>query len=67
MIKQVKSSGHASRLEERMADWKKRLEVKLDTMDVELTVDVNPDARAIAGAIVIVTTPEKWYGVPRSW
>ena len=35
-------------------------------MDVELTVNVNPDARAIAGACVIVTTPEKWYGVSRS-
>ena len=50
-----------------MAEWKKRLEVKLETMDVELTVDVNPGARAIAGAIVIVKTPEKWYGVSRSW
>ena len=34
---------------------------------VELTGDVTPDTRAIAGADVIVTTPEKWDGVSRSW
>ena len=34
---------------------------------VELTGDVTPDARAIASANVIVTTPEKWDGVSRSW
>merc|ERR1719341_1360105 len=52
---------------ERMSDWKKRLEIKLDKKVVELTGDVTPDARAIAGASVIVTTPEKWDGVSRSW
>ena len=34
---------------------------------VELTGDVTPDTRAIANADVIVTTPEKWDGVSRSW
>ena len=34
---------------------------------VELTGDVTPDTRAIAAADVIVTTPEKWDGVSRSW
>ena len=34
---------------------------------VELTGDVTPDVRAIASADVIVTTPEKWDGVSRSW
>ena len=34
---------------------------------VELTGDVTPDANAIARADVIVTTPEKWDGVSRSW
>lgn len=29
--------------------------------------DVTPDARAIASADVIVTTPEKWDGISRSW
>ena len=50
-----------------MSDWKKRLEIKLDKKVVELTGDVTPDARAISGASVIVTTPEKWDGVSRSW
>jgi len=28
---------------------------------------VSPDIRAIANADVIVTTPEKWDGISRSW
>lgn len=34
---------------------------------MELTGDVTPDMRAIAKADVIVTTPEKWDGISRSW
>lgn len=32
-----------------------------------MTGDVTPDMRAIAQADLIVTTPEKWDGVSRSW
>ncbi|CAG0888066.1 unnamed protein product [Darwinula stevensoni] len=52
---------------ERVADWKVRLEEKLGHAVVELTGDVTPDVRAIQSADVIVTTPEKWDGVSRSW
>ncbi|XP_072018769.1 LOW QUALITY PROTEIN: activating signal cointegrator 1 complex subunit 3-like [Amphiura filiformis] len=52
---------------ERIDDWKVRLEEKLNKRVVELTGDVMPDIRAIAKADVIVTTPEKWDGVSRSW
>ena len=34
---------------------------------VELTGDVTPDIHAIGKADLIVTTPEKWDGVSRSW
>ena len=34
---------------------------------VELTGDTAPDIRAIEQADVIVTTPEKWDGISRSW
>ena len=34
---------------------------------VELTGDVVPDMKAVANADLIVTTPEKWDGVSRSW
>lgn len=34
---------------------------------VELTGDVAPDMRAVSKADVIVTTPEKWDGISRSW
>lgn len=34
---------------------------------VELTGDVTPDMKSIARADLIVTTPEKWDGVSRSW
>lgn len=40
---------------------------KLGKKVVELTGDVTPDMRAIAQAELIVTTPEKWDGVSRSW
>ncbi|KAL0173070.1 hypothetical protein M9458_033381, partial [Cirrhinus mrigala] len=44
---------------ERIEDWKIRIEEKLGRKVVELT--------AIAQADLIVTTPEKWDGVSRSW
>ncbi len=34
---------------------------------IELTGDTAPDFRAIEKADVIVTTPEKWDGISRSW
>ncbi|XP_059178780.1 activating signal cointegrator 1 complex subunit 3-like [Physella acuta] len=52
---------------ERMEDWKIRIEQKLGKKVVELTGDVTPDMRAVANADLIVTTPEKWDGVSRSW
>lgn len=52
---------------ERIEDWKIRIEEKLGKKVVELTGDVTPDMRAIAAADLIVTTPEKWDGVSRSW
>ncbi|KAM8954511.1 activating signal cointegrator 1 complex subunit 3 isoform 1-T1 [Pelodytes ibericus] len=52
---------------ERMEDWKIRIEEKLGKKVVELTGDVTPDMRAIAEADLIVTTPEKWDGISRSW
>ncbi|XP_076373679.1 activating signal cointegrator 1 complex subunit obelus isoform X2 [Tachypleus tridentatus] len=52
---------------ERIKDWKVRLEEKINKKVVELTGDVMPDARAITTSDVIVTTPEKWDGVSRSW
>ena len=52
---------------ERVADWKVRLERRLGRKVVELTGDSSPDIRAIERADVIVTTPEKWDGISRSW
>jgi activating signal cointegrator complex subunit 3 len=52
---------------ERMVDWKKRLEEKLGKKVVELTGDVAPDMKIVAESDVIVTTPEKWDGISRSW
>lgn len=52
---------------ERIEDWKHRLEQRLGRKVVELTGDVTPDARAIRDSHVIVTTPEKWDGISRSW
>jgi len=52
---------------ERISDWKIRLERNLKKKVVELTGDITPDMNALRNADVIVTTPEKWDGVSRSW
>ena len=39
----------------------------LSSRVVELTGDTTPDIRAIEKADIIVTTPEKWDGISRSW
>ncbi|GFU32706.1 activating signal cointegrator 1 complex subunit 3 [Nephila pilipes] len=52
---------------ERIEDWKIRFQQQLGKNAEELTGDVTPDAAAIARADIIVTTPEKWDGVSRSW
>lgn len=52
---------------ERMDDWKVKIEGNLGKRVVELTGDVAPDMRAVAKADLIVTTPEKWDGISRSW
>ncbi|XP_026331439.1 activating signal cointegrator 1 complex subunit 3 [Hyposmocoma kahamanoa] len=54
-------------VKERIKDWKVRLEGNLGMNVVELTGDVSPDIRAIRNSRVIVTTPEKWDGISRSW
>lgn len=52
---------------ERVDDWQNKLGRMLNLRVIELTGDVTPDAKAIATSDVIVTTPEKWDGVSRSW
>lgn len=55
-------------VKERINDWKKRFETSvLGKRVVELTGDTTPDIKAIRDSQVIVTTPEKWDGISRSW
>ncbi|KAH7138864.1 Sec63 Brl domain-containing protein [Dendryphion nanum] len=52
---------------ERVHDWGKRLAGPMGLRLVELTGDNTPDTRTIRDADVIITTPEKWDGISRSW
>ena len=53
---------------ERMIDWRRKfVKSPLRKRMVELTGDVAPDARALASADIVCTTPEKWDGVSRDW
>lgn len=52
---------------ERINDWGSRLALPVGLNLVELTGDNTPDTRAIENADVIITTPEKWDGISRSW
>jgi len=50
---------------ERVADWKRKFKGQFTV--VELTGDHSPDIRLLEKADIIVTTPEKWDGISRSW
>lgn len=52
---------------ERVKDWGGRLARPMGLKLVELTGDNTPDTRTIKDADIIVTTPEKWDGISRSW
>ncbi|KAK4651406.1 putative steryl acetyl hydrolase mug81 [Podospora pseudocomata] len=52
---------------ERVKDWGDRLAKPLGLRLVELTGDNTPDTRTIQDADIIITTPEKWDGISRSW
>ncbi|CAN8102332.1 unnamed protein product [Discula destructiva] len=52
---------------ERVKDWGARLARPLGLKLVELTGDNTPDTRTIQNADIIITTPEKWDGISRSW
>lgn len=52
---------------ERVEDWRKRLASQIGFKLVELTGDNTPDTRTIKHADIIITTPEKWDGISRSW
>ena len=54
-------------MRERVEDWTRRIAGPLGKRVIELTGDVTPDARSVARADVIITTPEKWDGISRSW
>eukprot|EP01134_Creolimax_fragrantissima_P000312 CFRG0312T1 len=52
---------------ERMENWGRRLVQNTGCKMVELTGESTPDQRAIRDSQLIVTTPEKWDGISRSW
>lgn len=52
---------------ERVKDWGARLTRQMGLSLVELTGDNTPDTRTIRDADIIITTPEKWDGISRSW
>ncbi|KAF2937977.1 hypothetical protein DAI22_03g087400 [Oryza sativa Japonica Group] len=52
---------------ERMNDWRQRLVTQLGKKMVEMTGDFTPDMMALLSADIIISTPEKWDGISRSW
>lgn len=52
---------------ERVIEWSRDLVRVTGRTLVELTGDVTPDMRTIQKADIIITTPEKWDAVSRSW
>ncbi|EWC44224.1 putative helicase mug81 [Drechslerella stenobrocha 248] len=54
-------------VKERVKDWNARIVRPMGLHLVELTGDNTPDTRSIRNADIIITTPEKWDGISRSW
>lgn len=52
---------------ERMKDWKRKFAEKLGKKVEELTGDYTPDMMALQAADILITTPEKWDSISRSW
>ena len=52
---------------ERVKDWGSRFQRQMGIKLVELTGDNTPDTSSIREADIIITTPEKWDGISRSW
>jgi activating signal cointegrator complex subunit 3 len=54
---------------ERLEDWRsaRSFAGAMGKTVVELTGDTTPDARLLKDAHIIITTPEKWDGISRSW
>lgn len=56
-----------SLVRERVDDWKKKFEDGMGYRVVEVSGDVTPDPEELAASSILITTPEKWDGISRSW
>eukprot|EP00026_Physarum_polycephalum_P000144 Phypoly_transcript_00144.p1 GENE.Phypoly_transcript_00144~~Phypoly_transcript_00144.p1 ORF type:complete len:2136 (-),score=361.95 Phypoly_transcript_00144:17-6424(-) len=52
---------------ERMNDWLVKFGQKLGKKVIELTGDYTPNIRDLQASDIVLTTPEKWDGISRSW
>uniref|UniRef100_A0A914CEE6 Activating signal cointegrator 1 complex subunit 3 n=1 Tax=Acrobeloides nanus TaxID=290746 RepID=A0A914CEE6_9BILA len=52
---------------ERVLDWRKKFDEKMKIKIVEVSGDHTPDLRTLEAASILITTPEKWDGITRSW
>ncbi|CAB3404822.1 unnamed protein product [Caenorhabditis bovis] len=56
-----------SLVRERVDDWKSKFEENMGYKVVEVSGDVTPDPADLAASSILITTPEKWDGISRSW
>ncbi|EPB78303.1 DEAD/DEAH box helicase [Ancylostoma ceylanicum] len=52
---------------ERVSDWREKFERKMGYKVVEVSGDYTPDVATLNAAPIMITTPEKWDGITRSW
>ncbi|KAK6061587.1 DEAD/DEAH box helicase, partial [Cooperia oncophora] len=52
---------------ERVSDWREKFEKKMGYRVVEVSGDYTPDVSTLNAAPIMITTPEKWDGITRSW
>ncbi|EFP09045.1 hypothetical protein CRE_22485 [Caenorhabditis remanei] len=56
-----------SLVRERVDDWKQKFENGMGYRVVEVSGDVTPDPQELQASSILITTPEKWDGISRSW
>ena len=52
---------------ERVDDWKKKFEAKMGYRVIEVSGDYTPEVAVLEESPILITTPEKWDGITRSW
>lgn len=67
MIKVVYIAPLKALVRERVDDWKKKFGENMGYRVAEVSGDFTPEVAELEATSILITTPEKWDGITRSW